>query len=80
MISDVDDDVPACASPPCFMHEVDPAYMGLAAAADTEQQARECREKKPLAVANQTCPPGCDCLANRPPDAAEDISGRKVPS
>lgn len=74
MISDVDDDVPSCASPPCFMHEVDPAYMGLTAAADAGQQARECREKKPLAVAGQACPPDSGSIASHPPHATEDIS------
>lgn len=24
-----DDDIPECSSPPCFLHEVDPAYSGL---------------------------------------------------
>ena len=33
MSSDPEDDCPSCASPPCFMHEVDPDYMGLAGAA-----------------------------------------------
>ncbi len=42
-----DDDRPSClASPPCFMHEVDPAYMGLAAAADPRQRADVMRWRK----------------------------------
>ena len=34
-----DDDPAGYASPPCFMHEIDPAYMGLASAADPQQRA-----------------------------------------
>lgn len=42
-----DDDRPASfASPPCFMHEVDPAYMGLSEAADPRQQADVMRWRK----------------------------------
>ena len=37
MTSDADDDLSPCASPPCFMHEADPAYMGLAATADPQR-------------------------------------------
>ncbi len=42
-----DDDHPAtCASPPCFMHEVDPAYMGLSDIVDPRQRADIMRWRK----------------------------------
>jgi hypothetical protein len=79
MTSDIEDEVSDCASPPCFMHEVDPAYMGFDAATDAEQRERESRAKKPPAVACQTRPPESDRIAKHRLDAAEDISGRDVP-
>jgi hypothetical protein len=42
MTSDTDDDLSSCASPPCFMHEVDPAYMGLA----SKEYPQRCRGDK----------------------------------
>jgi 5-formyltetrahydrofolate cyclo-ligase len=42
-----DDGGPATyASPPCFMHEVDPAYMGLSKASDPRQRADVMRWRK----------------------------------
>ncbi|MCC7016821.1 MAG: 5-formyltetrahydrofolate cyclo-ligase [Rhodospirillales bacterium] len=47
MTGDGDDDRPATyASPPCLMHEVDPAYMGLARAAYPRQRADVMRWRK----------------------------------
>jgi 5-formyltetrahydrofolate cyclo-ligase len=47
MTSQSDDDGPATyASPPCFMHEIDPAYMGLAMAADPRQCVDVARWRK----------------------------------
>lgn len=37
---------PSFASPPCYMHEVDPGYMGLAEAADPQQRADVMRWRK----------------------------------
>ncbi len=41
-----DDDPGTYASPACFMHEVDPAYMGLARVADPQQQIDVTRWRK----------------------------------
>lgn len=43
---DDDDRSATYASPPCFMHELDPAYMGLAAAVDPLQRADLMRWRK----------------------------------
>ncbi|MEX1036427.1 MAG: 5-formyltetrahydrofolate cyclo-ligase [Sneathiella sp.] len=44
---DDDDDAPAeFASPPCFMHEIDPAYMGLAPAPDFQASSDVARWRK----------------------------------
>ncbi|WP_366555053.1 5-formyltetrahydrofolate cyclo-ligase [Aquibaculum sediminis] len=46
-MSDPNDETPAgYASPPCLMHEVDPAYSGLASAADPRQKADVQRWRK----------------------------------
>ncbi len=37
---------PSFASPPCFMHELDPAYMGLAESGDPQQRADVMRWRK----------------------------------
>jgi 5-formyltetrahydrofolate cyclo-ligase len=41
-----DDHPVTCASPPCFMHEVDPAYMGLSDIVDPRQRADVMRWRK----------------------------------
>jgi 5,10-methenyltetrahydrofolate synthetase len=47
MSGEKDDEEPGCfASPPCLMHEVDPAYTGLADAADPRQQKDVMRWRK----------------------------------
>jgi 5,10-methenyltetrahydrofolate synthetase len=47
MTAEKDDEEPGCfASPPCLMHEVDPAYMGLADAADPRQHKDVMRWRK----------------------------------
>ena len=40
---DDDDPAPAYASPPCFMHEVDPVYMGVAPAVADQTNTEETR-------------------------------------
>lgn len=47
MTGEGDDDLPETyASPPCFMHELDPAYLGLAKAADPRQLTDVMRWRK----------------------------------
>ncbi|MCK6449368.1 MAG: 5-formyltetrahydrofolate cyclo-ligase [Alphaproteobacteria bacterium] len=80
-----DDDRPAClASPPCFMHEVDPAYMGLAAAADPRQRAdvlrwrkaeRERLIKERLAIASDLRRAHDDKIAANLETAIGDVAG-----
>ncbi|MDZ5698759.1 5-formyltetrahydrofolate cyclo-ligase, partial [Chelativorans sp. M5D2P16] len=46
MIGDEDDHPPRYASSPCFMHEVDPHYMGMAGVVDPRQHADVMRWRK----------------------------------
>jgi hypothetical protein len=50
MTSDADDDLSPCASPPCFMDEVDPAYMGL----PSKEDPQRCRDDE--SAADETKP------------------------
>lgn len=75
------------ASPPCFMHEVDPAYMGLAEAPDPVQRADVMRwrkaERERLIADRLEIPPDArrdlgDRIAARLEDAIGDVKGLTV--
>lgn len=82
------DDAPGgYASPPCFMHEIDPAYMGLAEAADPRQRAdvmrwrkaeRERLIKARLAMASDERRQYAERIAGHLGEAMGDVAGLTV--
>ncbi len=82
-----EDDGGTFASPPCFMHEVDPAYMGLAPAADSRQRTDVTRwrkaERERLIAARLAIPPDtrrdhADRIAENLAIAIGDMAGLTV--
>lgn len=85
--NDDEDDGGTFASPPCFMHEVDPAYMGLSPAADPIQRADVGRWRKAererliaerLAISPDARRDLGDRIAARLEDAIGDVKGLTV--